>query len=420
MMRVVVTRDRAMASAAAAAPLRAMPRCRARCRDAATPPSTSGRDDARPRRAASSVVAPRQTKNAGGATTTRGTTISARGARGGFDPFASSPAIARDDPFADAATPAAADDDAAAAALPRVDWTVEVRVTEGKFAGYTLLCSAFIDDDVPRVADLLLGSGMAGFPLERRTLETYLRGAVPAFPYGTYLVGRLRAPRVGVGGGARARTSSATTTTDSTTDPRPAARRRRGARRNRPRTARSCAPSACPSTPRRDGGSRRCRRRRTRRTSAISSSSRANAVRASSFLTLVPIRPRSRGERRSLRTFAGASIRPRHAFNPRPRRLSTPLLTPFNSTPTGEGLGSAMLRAAETFARDMKSEHMYLHVATKKPGVVRLYRGAGYTIRGVDPGLFGWRGRLLMRKEMGAEDALVARREYKMVRREMR
>jgi hypothetical protein len=201
MMRVVVTRDRAMASAAAAAPLRAMPRCRARRRDAATPPSTSGRDDARPRRAASSVVAPRQTKNAGGATTTRGTTISARGARGGFDPFASSPAIARDDPFADAATPAAADDDAAAAALPRVDWTVEVRVTEGKFAGYTLLCSAFIDDDVPRVADLLLGSGMAGFPLERRTLETYLRGAVPAFPYGTYLVGRLRAPRVGVGGG---------------------------------------------------------------------------------------------------------------------------------------------------------------------------------------------------------------------------
>ena len=79
-----------------------------------------------------------------------------------------------------------------------------------------------------------------------------------------------------------------------------------------------------------------------------------------------------------------------------------------------------MLRAAETFARDMKSEHMYLHVATKKPGVVRLYRGAGYSIRGVDPGLFGWRGRLLMRKEMGAEDALVARREYKMVRREMR
>ena len=50
--------------------------------------------------------------------------------------------------------------------------------------------------------------------------------------------------------------------------------------------------------------------------------------------TLVPIRPRSRGERRSLRPLPGASLRPSIAFNPRHRRLSTPLLTPFNSTPT--------------------------------------------------------------------------------------
>ena len=42
------------------------------------------------------------------------------------------------------------------------------------------------------------------------------------------------------------------------------------------------------------------------------------------FFTLVPIRFRSRGERRSLRTFAGVSLRPHHAFDPRPRRLSTP------------------------------------------------------------------------------------------------
>ena len=43
------------------------------------------------------------------------------------------------------------------------------------------------------------------------------------------------------------------------------------------------------------------------------------------FYTLVPIRPRGRGERRSLRTFAGVSLRPGSlAFNPRPRRLSTP------------------------------------------------------------------------------------------------
>ena len=42
------------------------------------------------------------------------------------------------------------------------------------------------------------------------------------------------------------------------------------------------------------------------------------------FSTLVPIRPRWRGERRSLRTLPGASLRPPLAFNPRPRRLSTP------------------------------------------------------------------------------------------------
>ena len=54
------------------------------------------------------------------------------------------------------------------------------------------------------------------------------------------------------------------------------------------------------------------------------------------FYTLVPVRPRWRGERRSLRTLSpGASLRPGSlAFNTRPRRLSTPLLTPFNSTPT--------------------------------------------------------------------------------------
>ena len=42
------------------------------------------------------------------------------------------------------------------------------------------------------------------------------------------------------------------------------------------------------------------------------------------FCTLVPIRPRRRGERRSLRTLPGASLRPPLAFNPRPRCLSTP------------------------------------------------------------------------------------------------
>ena len=42
------------------------------------------------------------------------------------------------------------------------------------------------------------------------------------------------------------------------------------------------------------------------------------------LLTLVHIRPRWRGERRSLRTLPGVSLRPHLAFNPRPRRLSTP------------------------------------------------------------------------------------------------
>ena len=42
------------------------------------------------------------------------------------------------------------------------------------------------------------------------------------------------------------------------------------------------------------------------------------------FYTLVPVRPRRRGERRFLRTLHVVSLRPPHGFNPRPRRLSTP------------------------------------------------------------------------------------------------
>jgi len=66
------------------------------------------------------------------------------------------------------------------------------------------------------------------------------------------------------------------------------------------------------------------------RTAAAATAAESGAF----YLTLVPIRPRWRGERRFLRTFAGASLRPPLAFNARPRRLSTPLLTPLNSTPT--------------------------------------------------------------------------------------
>ena len=42
------------------------------------------------------------------------------------------------------------------------------------------------------------------------------------------------------------------------------------------------------------------------------------------LLTLVPIRPCSRGERHSLRTLPGVSLCPALGFNPRPRSLSTP------------------------------------------------------------------------------------------------
>jgi hypothetical protein len=42
------------------------------------------------------------------------------------------------------------------------------------------------------------------------------------------------------------------------------------------------------------------------------------------YLTLIPIRARRRGERRSLRTLPGDSLLPPLAFDHRPRRLSTP------------------------------------------------------------------------------------------------
>ena len=70
------------------------------------------------------------------------------------------------------------------------------------------------------------------------------------------------------------------------------------------------------------------------------------------FCTLVPIRPRSRGERRSLRTFAGASHRSSLAFNTRPRRLSTPSdafeLHPAMDVKMTRDEFAAMARSAES------------------------------------------------------------------------
>jgi len=64
------------------------------------------------------------------------------------------------------------------------------------------------------------------------------------------------------------------------------------------------------------------------------------------FYRLVPIRPRRRGERRSFRTLPGASLRPLHAFNTRPRRLSTPPRCRFvwNDTQPGSSCPSETRR----------------------------------------------------------------------------
>ena len=98
------------------------------------------------------------------------------------------------------------------------------------------------------------------------------------------------------------------------------------------------------------------------------------------------------------------------SFNEETRRKFTSLSPPSDDgylsdltvavDKRGAGLGVAMLHGAEEFARAMGCEEMWLHVALKKPGVVTLYREHGYGVRGVDPGLFGWRGRLLMSRKM--------------------
>jgi ribosomal protein S18 acetylase RimI-like enzyme len=236
------------------------------------------------------------------------------------------------DPFADPVVPRDLD-----ARLPDLDWTAEVPVTEGKFAGYTLLASAFTGEEVEAVADLLLGSGMAGFPLERRTLLVYLRGAVPAFPHGTYLVGRLRAPRAGT---IEGRSEDAASTLD----------------------------AASLASPR-------------------SSWSEEKSSAHGPVVATVGV------------SFTEATRRKFSSLAPPSDAAYLSDLTVFE-TERGNGLGIAMLAAAERFAVDMRAPSMYLHVATKKPGVVKLYKSQGYAIRAVDPGIFGWRGRLLMRKPM--------------------
>jgi hypothetical protein len=73
------------------------------------------------------------------------------------------------------------------------------------------------------------------------------------------------------------------------------------------------------------------------------------------YLTLVPIRPRWRGERHSLRTFPSASLRPgSHAFNPRPRRLSTST-DAFELHPDIRSYGTTLRRPCSPSTRRFES-----------------------------------------------------------------
>ena len=94
-----------------------------------------------------------------------------------------------------------------------------------------------------------------------------------------------------------------------------------GAAARRKASARSTPEEASFLKPRRDDGDRATRTKMRMRRVLSHTGPRTTAF--------------GDGGRRSLRTFAVVSLRPGPpAFNPRPRRLSTPLLTPLNSTPT--------------------------------------------------------------------------------------
>jgi len=80
----------------------------------------------------------------------------------------------------------------------------------------------------------------------------------------------------------------------------------------------------------------------------------ARPLLSGAFYTPVPIRPRSRGERRSLRTFAVVSLRPGSlAFDPRHRRLSTPPTDAFQLHPDVRSYGPSTLSAAHHERREL-------------------------------------------------------------------
>jgi beta-phosphoglucomutase-like phosphatase (HAD superfamily) len=90
--------------------------------------------------------------------------------------------------------------------------------------------------------------------------------------------------------------------------------------------------------------------------------------------TPVPVRPRRRDARRSLRIFiSGASLRQASGFNSRPGRLSTIPLTPLNATPTFARMGRpsglfAHVVTCEDVEHGKPAPDLYL-LAAKKLGV---------------------------------------------------
>jgi hypothetical protein len=95
------------------------------------------------------------------------------------------------------------------------------------------------------------------------------------------------------------------------------------------------------------------------------------------FYTLVPIRRRSRGERRSLRTFPGVSLRPPLAFNPRPRRLSTPT-DAYELHPAIRLYRTALRRRRRVHAaeRPRRGATTARHRARRRPGRTRAFRAS--------------------------------------------
>ena len=150
-------------------------------------------------------------------------------------------------------------------------------------------------------------------------------------------------------------------------------------------------------------------------TFAKSPATRGASGPSGAFYTLVPIRPRRRGERRSLRTLPGASLRPGSlGFNPRPRRLSTPTdafqlhpdIRSYRTTLIASDDGRATTtrkarrRASRSAPTTPRVPRAYLRLVRRRGGV---HAARVLPLRGV-PRREGVRGR---RRDRGGVDAEV-------------